>query len=149
MTVQDPGARRPRNPEVGESIGAIACARDRFPIGQADADSPELNGTLLEGGVDWQLNRPDGMLDIAAHYVIRTDDGALIEGQSNGMRHGPPEVMARLVRGEAAARDDYFFRALVRFTTGAPQWAQLNKVMAIACGRREAAWVQLDLYRLT
>jgi hypothetical protein len=37
----------------------------------------------------------------------------------------------------------------VRFTTGAPQWAHLNKVMAIACGQREANWVRLDLYRLT
>jgi hypothetical protein len=25
----------------------------------------------------------------------------------------------------------------------------LNKVMAIACGQREASWVRLDLYRLT
>jgi len=37
----------------------------------------------------------------------------------------------------------------VRFTTGAPQWAHLNKVMAIACGQREASWVRLDLYRIT
>jgi hypothetical protein len=47
------------------------------------------------------------------------------------------------------ARDEYFFRTLVRFTTGAPLWAHLNKVMAIACGQREASWVRLDLYRLT
>jgi hypothetical protein len=65
------------------------------------------------------------------------------------MRHGPPEVMARLARGEAVARDEYFFRTLVRFTTGAPQWVHMNKVMAIACGQREAGWVRLDLYRLS
>jgi hypothetical protein len=47
------------------------------------------------------------------------------------------------------ARDEYFFRTLVRFSTGAPPWAHLNKVMAIACGQREAGWVRLDLYRLT
>ena len=38
------------------------------------------------------------------------------------MRHGPVEVMQRLARGEPVARDEYFFRTLVRFTTGAPQW---------------------------
>jgi hypothetical protein len=81
--------------------------------------------------------------------VIRADDGALIEVQSQGLRHGPPDVMVRLARGEKVPPDEYFFRTLVRFTTGAPQWAHLNKVMAIARGQREANWVRLDLYRLT
>jgi hypothetical protein len=123
--------------------------RRYVPLGSGTVRGPELNGTLVEGGVDWQVNRGDGVLDIAAHYVIRADDGALIEVQSNGLRHGPPEVLARLARGEAVPPSEYFFRTLVRFTTGAPQWLHLNKVMAIACGQREASWVRLDLYRLT
>src|SRR5438046_1413854 len=83
----------------------------------------------------WHGNRADGVLAIAAHYVIRTNDGALIEVQSDGMRHGPPEVMARLARGDSVARDEYFFRTLMRFQTGAPAWVHLNKVMAIAVGQ--------------
>jgi hypothetical protein len=81
--------------------------------------------------------------------VIRADNGALIEVQSDGMRHGPPEVMARLARGEAVARDEYFFRTIVRFTTGAAAWLHLNKVLALAVGQREARAVLLDLYRIT
>ena len=138
--------------EVGAlvSLGQAKYGERRYvPLGGGTVSGPELEGTLVEGGVDWQVNRADGVLDIAAHYVIRTDDGALVEVQSNGLRHGPPEVMARLARGEAVARDEYFFRTLVRFTTGAPRWAHLNMVMAIACGQREANWVRLDLYRLT
>jgi hypothetical protein len=132
------------------TLGPGPYGERRFvPLGGGTVRGPELNGTLVEGGVDWQVNRADGALDIAAHYVIRADDGALIEVQSQGLRHGPPEVMARLARGEPVAADEYFFRTLVRFTTGARQWAHLNKVMAIACGQREAGWVRLDLYRLT
>ena len=123
--------------------------RRYVPLGGGTVRGPELNGTLVEGGVDWQVNRADGVLDIAAHYVIRADDGSLIEVQSQGLRHGPPDVMLRLARGEKVPPDEYFFRTLVRFTTGAPQWAHLNKVMAIARGQREANWVRLDLYRLT
>jgi hypothetical protein len=108
-----------------------------------------LNGTIVEGGVDWQINRSDGVLDIAAHYVIRADDGALIEVTSDGMRHGPAEVLARLARGEPAARDEYFFRAIMRFQSGAPKWLHLNRVMALACGQREATRVVLDVYRIT
>jgi Protein of unknown function (DUF3237) len=119
------------------------------PLGGGSVEGPELNGTLVEGGIDWQLLRADGVLDIAAHYVIRAGDGGLIEVQSNGLRHGPPEVMARLAAGEDVPREAYFFRTLVRFTTGAPGWLHLNKVMAIAVGRREARRVLLDLYRLT
>ena len=138
--------------EVGAlvSLGAGPYGERRYvPLGAGEVSGPALNGRLIEGGVDWQWLRSDGALEIRAHYVIRADDGALIEVQSDGMRHGPPEVMARLARGEAVARNEYFFRTLVRFTTGAPQWAHLNKVMAIACGQREANWVRLDLYRLT
>ena len=65
------------------------------------------------------------------------------------MRHAPPDVMARLARGDAVARDEYFFRTLMRFQTGAPAWTHLNKVMAIAVGQREARLVVLDVYRIT
>jgi hypothetical protein len=138
--------------EVGAlvSLGAGPYGERRYvPLGGGTVEGPELGGTLVEGGVDWQIARADGTLDIAAHYVIRTHDGALVEVQSNGLRHGPPEVMQRLARGEAVPRDAYFFRTLVRFTTGAPAWDHLNRTMAIAVGQREARLVVLDLYRLT
>jgi hypothetical protein len=138
--------------EVGAlvSLGAAPYGERRYvPLRGGTVAGPELNGTIVEGGVDWQINRADGVLDIAAHYVIRADDGALIEVQSDGLRHGPPEVMARLARGENVARDDYFFRTLMRFQTGAPQWRHLNKVMALAVGQREAMLVILDVYRIT
>ncbi len=137
--------------EVGAlvSLGASPTGERRYvPLGGGTASGPELNGTLVEGGVDWQVARSDGVLEIAAHYVIRTDDGALVEVRSDGLRHGPAEVMQRLAKGEAVPREAYFFRTLMRFTTGAPDWAHLNKVMAIAVGQREARAVLLDVYRL-
>jgi Protein of unknown function (DUF3237) len=137
--------------EVGPlvSLGPGKYGERRYiPLGGGTVQGPELNGRLVEGGVDWQVNRADGVLDIAAHYVIRSDDGALIEVQSDGMRHGPAEVMARLARGEAVARGDYFFRTVMRFQTGAPAWLHLNKVLALAVGQREAGVVLLDVYRI-
>ncbi len=138
--------------EVGPlvSLGAAKHGERRYvPLGAGTVSGPELNGTLVEGGVDWQIQRGDGVLEIAAHYVIRADDGGLIEVQSDGLRHGPPEVMARLARGETVPRDQYFFRTVMRFTTGAPRWLHLNKVLALAVGEREATLVKLDVYRLS
>jgi hypothetical protein len=154
MTMPAPPALIPMTQvrcEVGElvTLGAAKYGERRYvPLGGGTVVGPELNGTLVAGGVDWQVARADGALDIAAHYVIRTDDGALVEVQSDGLRHGPPEVMARLARGEAVGRDEYFFRTVVRFTTGAPQWLHLNKVLALAVGQRQARLVLLDFYRI-
>lgn len=137
--------------EVGAlvSLGNTPQGERRYvPLGGGTAHGAELEGEIVAGGIDWQLARSDGVLEIAAHYVIRTADGALIEVTSDGLRHGPAEVMARLARGEAVPREAYFFRTLMRFTTGAPAWAHLNKVMAIAVGQREARAVLLDVYRL-
>jgi len=139
------------NVEAIVSLGPDGPYGERryVPLTGGTVTGPELNGTIVEGGVDWQVARTDGVLDIGAHYVIRTTDGALVEVQSMGLRHGPPEVMARLAAGDNVPRDAYFFRTLMRFTTGHPDWLHLNKVMAIALGQREARQVVLDVWRLT
>ena len=132
------------------SLGAAPCGERRFvPLGAGTAEGPELSGTVVEGGIDWQTLRGDGVLEIAAHYVIRTHDGALVEVTSQGLRHGPAEVMAQLARGEAVPREAYFFRTLMRFQTGSLASAHLNRTMAIAVGERQANEVRLDVYRLT
>src|SRR5262245_28378977 len=137
--------------EVGAlvSLGPAKYGERRYvPLRGGTVAGPELNGRIVDGGVDWQVQRADGVLEIAAHYVIRADDGGLIEVQSDGMRHGPPEVMARLARGDDVPREAYFFRTLMRFQTGTPAWSHLNKVMALAVGQRLANLVVLDVYRI-
>ena len=45
-----------------------------------------LRGTIAPGGVDWQLARSDGVLDIDAHYLLVTDEDEPIEVRSTGVR---------------------------------------------------------------
>ena len=132
------------------SLGGPARHGERryVTLGAGTARGAELNGTLVDGGIDWQVQRADGATEISAHYVLRGTDGALIEVQSDGIRHGPPEVMARLARGEMVAPDAYYFRTLLRFTTGHADWLHLNRMLAIGVGRREAARVHLDVWRV-
>ena len=59
-----------------------------------------LNGRVLPGGADWQIVRTDGAADIQARYTIETDAGARILVSSEGLRHGPPEVLEKLARGD-------------------------------------------------
>src|SRR6202034_1554131 len=73
-----------------------------------------LRGTLLPGGADWQYLRPDGVMIVEAQYLLRTDDGVIIQVNNRGMRHGPEEVMRRLGAGEAVDAAEYYFRATPR-----------------------------------
>lgn len=132
--------------ELGD---APSGARRYVPLGGGEVSGPALNGRLVEGGVDWQWLRKDGALEIRAHYVIRADDGALIEVNSDGLRHGPPEVMAALARGDAVPPQAYFFRTFIRWTTGAAAWDHLNRTMSIAVAEREARSVVLRVYGLS
>ena len=111
-------------------------------------EGPQLRGTIVPGGADWQIARADGVLDIDARYALRTDHGALIRVVSQGYRHGPPEVLAALGRGEDVPREKYFFRTVMRFETGAPDLAWLNRTLAIASAQRKARQVLLEVYRL-
>ncbi|MBL8328800.1 MAG: DUF3237 domain-containing protein [Rubrivivax sp.] len=138
--------------EVGAlvSLGQGPHGERRYvPLLGGSVSGPGLQGVIEPGGVDWQILRQDQVLDISAHYVIRTPDEARIEVTSQGLRHGPPEVMQQLARGEAVAPTAYFFRTLMRFTTGHPGWRHLNAVMALARGMREPATVRLDVYQIT
>ena len=92
-----------------------------------------------------------GHLPVDAARALRhpTDDGALVEVRGDGLRHGPPEVMARLARGEPVEPDAYVFRTIVRCTTGAPAWLHLNRTVVFGVGRREPRRVVLALYRGT
>ena len=58
-----------------------------------------LVGTVLDGGIDWQTVRPDGVLEIDAHYTLQTDAGEAVEVRSQGVRKASESVAARLARG--------------------------------------------------
>jgi len=68
--------------------------------------------------------------------TLRTDDGALISMRSFGLRHGPPDVIAALGRGETVDPATYYFRTTPRFETGHPAYTFLNRLVAVASGDR-------------
>ena len=80
----------------------------------------KLNGRILPGGSDWQILGADGSADIHARYTVESDAGALIQVDSKGLRHGPPEVLARLASGEDVDPSLYYFRTVMRFETAHP-----------------------------
>ncbi len=101
-------------------------------------EGPRLRGRVLPGGGDWTLLRSDAVLELDLRITLETDDGALISMTSFGLRHGRPEVLAALARGESVDPSSYYFRTTPRFETSAPQYEFLNRLIAIASGDRRA-----------
>ena len=117
-----------------------------IPIVGGHFAGERLNGEVLPGGADWQLVRTDGAALLDARYTLRTGDGALIYISNRGLRHGPPEVLARLRRGEAVEPGRYYFRTAMSFETGSTAYAWLNNLLAVCSGVRAASAVILDVY---
>ncbi len=120
------------------NIGAVPCGTRRTaPLAGGTFEGPRLRGTVLPGSsADWQLLRADGVLEMDLRCTLRTDDGALILMSAFGLRHGPPEVMAAIGRGETVDPSTYYFRTMPRFETAHPAYLFLNRLVAVASGDR-------------
>jgi hypothetical protein len=136
--------------DVGELISLGPCPLGERRMVQIDGgrfEGPAMRGTII-GGADWQILRSDGVLELDARYAIRDERGGIVQVLSQGYRHGPPDVMARLARGEDVEPGSYFFRTIMRFETGASELAWLNRTIAVATAERRARRVDIRAFRL-
>jgi len=123
-----------------QTIGAVPHgSRRTAPLSGGRFEGPRLRGTVVPGGsADWLLLRADGVLELDLRATLLTHDGALISMRSFGLRHGPPEVMAAIGRGEPVDPATYYFRTTPRFETAHPAYVFLNRLIAVATGDRRA-----------
>jgi hypothetical protein len=120
-----------------QRIGAVPYGtRVTAPIASGHFEGPRLRGKVLPGGGDWTLLRGDDVLELDLRITLQTEDGALIHMASFGLRHGLPEVIAALARGERVDPASYYFRTTPRFETGHPKYAFLNRLVAVSSGDR-------------
>jgi hypothetical protein len=110
-------------------------------------EGPRLNGRILPGA-DWQIICPDGTADLTARYGIETDAGARVLVKSDGLRHGPPDVLAELARGEPVDASRYYFRTVLRFEASDLSLDWLNRIIAIGRGARDKNAVRLDVFEV-
>lgn len=107
-----------------------------------------LRGTVEPGGLDWQTVRPDGVIEISAHYLLRTDQGEPIEVRSDGLRVMGADVQARVAAGEAVDPGEYYFRTHIRLATSAARLHRLNRLIAVSTGERRADRVLIDVHEV-
>jgi len=118
------------------------------PIAGGSVSGPRLQGRILPVGADWQILRPGGTADLDARYTIQTEDAALIYVVNRGVRHGPPEVLAALNRGERVDPAAYYFRSSASFETSAPEHAWLTRAVLVGVGERYPDKVVIRFWEL-
>ena len=129
-------------------VGNVAQGRRRIVLQTGGTfTGPELNGKLLPGAsADWQIVLPDGTALGDIRYVLQTDRGDLLYVQSRGVRHGSPEVLARLGRGEEVDASQYTFRTSTQIETAADGLDWINKGVFISVGGRQPGGVIYETY---
>jgi len=60
----------------------------------------EVNGKVLPFGADFQIIRPNELIELEAKYAFETDDGAVVYVENKGLRFGPIDLLQKLKRGE-------------------------------------------------
>jgi hypothetical protein len=135
---------------VGDTrdVGQISAGHRRIvPLTGGTFRGPELRGTLLPGAsADWQTVLPDGTSLGDVRYTLETESGDVLYVQSQGVRHGSPEVLERLGQGEDVDAGEYTFRTAVKIETGAVGLDWLNKGIFVSVGGRQSGGVIYEVY---
>ena len=131
--------------EVGDvGIGI----RRIIPIIGGTVEGESINGSILLGGADYQIIRYDGVTEALAQYVIETNDGVPIYVVNKGYRHGPKEIIDKIISGEQVPDGSYYFRTTPTFETSSDRYAFLNKMIIIGEGIRRPNDVEISFYQV-
>ena len=69
-------------------------------------EGPNIKGTIINGGADYQLANADGRSEVEAIYCIKTDDGVYIHVRNRG-------IIAN--SKDADGRPSFYFRCAPQF----------------------------------
>lgn len=110
---------------LGEAFGIEKTQHGRrtvIPITGGTFQGPELKGTIINGGADYQLNT-ENRTELEAIYCIKTDDGVYIHVRNRGI----------IANGkDANGRPTFYFRAAPQFEAPADsKYGWLNNALFV------------------
>jgi hypothetical protein len=131
------------------SAGDIGTGVRRIiPIIGGEVRGEKVNGKVLPFGADFQIIRPNELIELEAKYAFETDDGAVVYVENKGMRFGPVDLLQKLKRGEPVDPKLIYFRTVPKFETGAPNYRWLMENLFIGSAARHADRVVIDVHQV-
>ncbi len=135
-----------RPQEVGQVPGGL---RRMVPILGGEVVGQGWRGKVLPGGADFQMILDQTVAHLDARYIIETDGGDRIFVQNRAVRAAPPEVTARLLRGEPVDASQVYFRCSPSFETTSQALAWIHERIFVGTGARHPDRVVLRCFSLT
>ncbi len=129
--------------EIGDvaELGASKYgARRMIPITGGTFSGARISGTVLSGGADFQLTRADGDTEFLARYMLKTQDGFVIQVTNRALSHtanngqkDSKNYFRSVIDLEAPADSPYAYlnHAIYLGTLNVPQWKPGEKPYVI------------------
>ncbi len=128
--------------ETGQGVRRI------IPIIGGEVRGDAVNGEVLPFGADFQVVRPNELIELEAKYAFATDDGAIVYVENKGIRFGPVELLQKLKRGEPVDPDLIYFRTVPKFETGHEKYRWLMEKLFVGSAARHADRVVIDVFQV-
>src|ERR1700753_3895529 len=134
---------------AGTSAGEIGPGVRRIiPITGGKVTGEGISGKVCAFGADFQIIRPNELIELEARYAFETDDGAVVYVENRGMRFGPVELLEKLRGGEPVDPKLIYFRTVPRFETGHPKYRWLMENLFIGSAARHPDRVVIDVHQV-
>ena len=110
---------------------------------------PEIKGTILPGGADWQTIRTDGTIDISARYTILTDNEELLFLQDSGIRTLPEQMISEGVSSHEVDQSKFIMRTTAKIEANKnSKYDWLNRSIIVSAGSRQKASIIIRFYKV-
>jgi hypothetical protein len=123
---------------VTAHIGGVTSAGDIghgvrriIPIVGGEVRGDVVNGKVCAFGADFQIIRPNELIELEARYAFETDDGAVVYVENE-------PVDPRLI----------YFRTVPKFETGAEKYRWLMENLFIGSAARHVDRVVIDVHQV-
>ena len=140
---------------ITANIGAVTTAGDIgggvrriIPITGGEVRGDNINGKVCAFGADFQIIRPNELIELEAKYAFETDDGAVVYVENKGLRFGPVDLLQKLKRGEPVDPKLIYFRTVPKFETGHEKYRWLMQHLFIGSATRHADRVVIDVHQV-
>jgi hypothetical protein len=140
---------------ITAEIGGVTSAGDIghgvrriIPITGGEVRGDSINGKVCPFGADFQIIRPNELIELEAKYAFETDDGAVVYVENRGLRFGPLDLSQKLKRGEPVDPKLIYFRTVPKFETGAEKYRWLMEHLFIGSAARHADRVVIDVHQV-
>jgi hypothetical protein len=119
-----------------------------IPILSGEFHGDGWHARVLAGGADFQLIVSETLTELDARYTLELDGGDLVFVQNRAIRSGPPELMAKIARGEPVDPAAIYFRCSPTFETASASLRWINERMFVGVGARFPDRVAMRFFEL-